>query len=144
MGRQCPDCVKKRCSLCNSSSDPKKIIPCFYRRKEDVPFPTKFYGEIDCFLMGCIRRGTQGFLTQADMRLHARSMHKLEYQAHLEGLEIDKQTEVATLREELRAMGQLVMSRPAEPQKRERTDAQREAARKLGAASRARAKARAA
>lgn len=100
-GRRCPDCVKKDCSLCNGSTDEKKIIPCFYRRKQDVPFPTKFYGSIDCFLAGCIRRGSQGFLTQADMRLHARSNHKLEYQAHLESLEADKIDEVTALRNRL-------------------------------------------
>jgi hypothetical protein len=137
-GRQCPDCVKKGCGLCNGSSNPKKIIPCFYRRKEDVPFPIKFYGSIDCFLVSCIRRGSQGFLTTADMRLHARSMHKLEYQAHLEGLEIDKQNEVAVLREELQAMRQLVMSRPAEPQKRERTPAQKRADQRFGEKARER------
>ena len=151
-GRQCPDCVKKNCSLCNSSSNPKKIIPCFYRRRADVPFPTKFYGSIDCFLVGCIRRDSQGFLTQADMRLHARSMHKLEYQAHLESLEIDKKDEVTELRRRLDdLMSNMSRQGPtgptvatAQPPKKRRTKAQIEAARQLGENSKARAARRAA
>jgi hypothetical protein len=146
IGRQCPDCVKKSCTLCNNSSDAKKIIPCFYRRKEDVPFPTKFYGSIDCFLVGCIRRGGQGFLTQADMRLHARSMHRLEYQAYLEGLETDKKDEVAELRGRIDTLMANMAQGPLQPQaqKRERTEAQKAWAKTLGARTRDRAKPRAA
>lgn len=143
-GSQCPDCVKKGCSLCNGSSDPKKIIPCFYRRKQDVPFPTRFYGSIDCFLAGCVRRGGQGFLTNADMRLHARSNHKLEYQAHLESIEADKKDEVTELRQRLDTLMANMSQGAAQPPKRRRTKAQMEAARKLGEASSARAKERAA
>lgn len=140
-GRRCPDCVKKECSLCNSSSNPKKVIPCFYRRKEDAPFLREFYGSIDCFLVGCAMRGEQGFLTQADMRLHAHSMHKLEYQAHLESLEADKKDEVTELRNRLDALMTRMAVGPAQeqPPKKERTPAQIAAARKLGEGAKARA-----
>ena len=100
-GTKCPACVKNDCSLCDGSADRKKIIPCFYRRLEDVPFPSKIYGSIDCFLVSCIRRGKLGFLNEVDMRLHARSRHKLEYQAYTEALAANKTDEIAELKQRL-------------------------------------------
>jgi len=83
-GIQCPACVKNSCSGCNSSTVRGKIIPNFYLRKEDVPFPQRIYGNIDCFLEGCPRHGSLGFKTEQDMRMHARTRHKMEYQSYLE------------------------------------------------------------
>ncbi len=83
-GMQCPVCVKKQCTRCGGSTDPKKVIPCFYLHKEDVPFPSRFYGSIPCFLTSCIRTGDRGFLTEEEMRMHARSRHRMEYQAYVE------------------------------------------------------------
>ena len=112
-GIQCPDCVKNSCSLCNGSTDRKKIIPCFYRRREDAPFAVQFYGSVDCFLRSCVRRDTQGFVTQTDMRLHARSMHKLEYQAYIEGQQASKADEVAELRKRVDdLMGKMAQGLP--------------------------------
>ena len=103
-GAQCPNCVKSGCTTCRGSTNRTKIIPCFYLRQEDVPFPAKFYGNIPCFLTSCIRQGDRGFLTDQDMRLHARTRHRMEYQAHMEALEAGKQDEVADLRRRLDAM----------------------------------------
>jgi len=105
-GSQCPNCVKSGCTNCRGSTDRKKIIPLNYLRQEDVPYPTKFYGSIPCFLPDCIRRGDRGFLTEQAMRLHARSRHRMEYQAHMEALEAGKIGEVAELRQRLDAVMQ--------------------------------------
>ena len=100
-GRQCPYCVRNACIHCQSSTDKKKIIPCFYRTQESVPFPSKRYGSIACFLAICPRQGNQGFLAEEDMRLHARLMHKMEYQAHVESLAASKTDEITELRKRL-------------------------------------------
>lgn len=109
IGAQCPSCVKKSCPDCGASSDRKKIISCFYLRKGDVPFPTRFYGSIDCFLPFCIRRDGRGFLTEEDMRIHARSRHRMEYQAHMEVMAARKGDEVAELRRRLDALMAITM-----------------------------------
>src|SRR3990167_2930356 len=69
-GLQCPNCVKSGCDRCGSSTDRKKIIPNFYLRQEDVPFPERFYGAIDCFLTSCPRRDTKGFKTEQRSEEH--------------------------------------------------------------------------
>lgn len=89
----CPNCRKSNCSICNGSNMKDKIIPCFYLRKEDVPFAEKFYGNIDCFLAICPRRGGHGFKTEQDMRMHARSRHRIEYQVHQETIAAHKADE---------------------------------------------------
>ena len=100
-GWQCPACVKNDCTRCGGSTDRKKVIPCFYRRLEDAPLRSKVYGSINCFLDSCIRRNTLGFLTEVAMRLHARSRHKLEYQAYTESLAMNKADDVTELRKRL-------------------------------------------
>ena len=94
---QCPNCVKNNCNVCGSSSDPKKIIPSFYLIQEQVPYPTKFFGDIPCFLDECPRRGAKGFLTGQAMRLHATSRHKKQYQAYLEATQADRRDEISRL-----------------------------------------------
>ena len=80
------------------------IIPCFYLAKEQVPFPARFFGNVDCFLSFCVRRGEWGFLTEQDMRVHARSRHRLEYQAYIESQESAKVDEVTTLRQQVASL----------------------------------------
>ena len=130
--RLCPKCVQTGCGLCHGSSDPKKVIKCFYLRKEDVPFPAKFYGSIDCFLPFCVRTGGRGFLTQEDMRMHARSRHRTEYLAHQEVQAASRTDEVETLRrrlDDVMAMmakgGTTAQEIEAKPLKRERSPAQK-------------------
>ena len=88
------------------------IIPCFYLRKEDVPFPARFYGSINCFLGFCARQGGQGFLTEQDMRVHARSRHRMEYQAQVETLAAARTDEMESMRKRLDALTSILMSRP--------------------------------
>ena len=66
-----------------------------------MPFPSKFYGSIDCFLVDCVRRGALGFLNETSMRIHARNRHRLEYQAHIETQTAAKADEVTELRNRL-------------------------------------------
>ncbi len=112
-GTQCPNCVKNQCTRCGSSTDKKKIIPNFYLKKENVPYPTKFYGIINCFLSTCIRRDDRGFRTQEEMRMHARSRHGMEYQAFMETQAAEKADEVTILRQRLDAM-MLAQAQPSE------------------------------
>lgn len=112
-GNRCPACTKNNCQNCaaglskkpnmlgNGNPNSGYIIPNFYLKQEDVPFPTKFYGSFDCFLPTCIRTASQGFKTQEDMRMHARSRHKMEYQAHLETLNSSRSDELADLKQQL-------------------------------------------
>ena len=122
---QCPNCVKNGCIQCGGSTDRTKvhalpngsvihgwIVPNFYLRKEDVPFPTRFYGPINCFLDFCARRGGQGFLTEQDMRVHARSRHRMEYAAHMETLAAARTDEMESMRKRLDALTSSLMSRP--------------------------------
>ena len=96
-GGQCRNCAKNNCSRCNASMDRTTlqtltsgrqirgwIIPSFYLRKEDVPYPAHFYGKVDCIFSFCPRHGVFGFLTEQDMRLHATKRHTDEYKAHME------------------------------------------------------------
>lgn len=115
-GQQCPNCVQSNCEQCEGSTDKTKvhrlgsgkvvqgwIIPNFYLRKEEVPFPARFYGSVDCFLEFCIRRGERGFLTEQDMRMHARTRHRMEYLAYQDGLAAARSDEIESLRRRLDA-----------------------------------------
>lgn len=107
---QCPNCVKSRCTNCEASTLRRKvmtpagfeiswpIIPNFYLRKEDVPFPERFYGDVSCFLSMCTRTGARGFKTEEDMRMHAASRHRMEYAAHLQTSAARERREVDELR----------------------------------------------
>jgi hypothetical protein len=103
-GTQCPNCVKSRCPGCNGSTVKGKIIPNFYIRKEDVPFPDRFYGEVNCFLPYCPRRGSMGFTNNQEMRMHAETIHTLEYKAHLDELAANKADELDLLRGQVAAL----------------------------------------
>lgn len=110
IARRCPNCVKSNCLHCNSSTDPAKIIACFYLKWEDVPLKQDFYGSIDCFLVDCPRRGSKGFLSEEAMRFHARSKHKGQYEAYLEVLQGSEKSEVALLREQLDVLTRAMIS----------------------------------
>ena len=122
---RCANCVNNNCSQCAGGTDTQTphtlgngkvikgwLIPNFYLHKEDVPFPTHFYGTIDCFLPFCPRSGKLGFLTQEAMRMHARTRHKMEYQAHLESLAAERNDELDSLRRRLDML--TIGPRPAE------------------------------
>ena len=113
----CQNCVKANCRQCKAGTDTKTpnklgngkmnkgwLIRNFYFRLEDVPFPTQVYGTVDCFQEGCVRRGVLGFKSEADMRLHATSRHRLEYRVHQDTLAAAKTDEVADLRATVNAL----------------------------------------
>lgn len=97
----CKACIKANCQHCEAGTNQKKVIPCFYLRKSQVPFPAKFFGSIPCFMPTCPRQGSKGFKSEEDMRIHARKRHGMEYQAHTETLAAHKADEVDQLREQV-------------------------------------------
>lgn len=138
-GYRCPNCVKNSCTKCRASTDRKKIIPLFYLRKEDVPYPARFYGSIDCFLEFCPRREGRGFKTEQEMRMHATMRHRMEYRAYQESQAAAHRDELESLRRRLDAMaGQRQRPAVRTPEEKQR-DAERmakaRAARKPKAAS---------
>ena len=81
---ECRRCVRSNCERCAGGTDKSKIIPNFYLSKDKVPFPQKFYGPVDCFLPMCVRRNGAGFKSDAEMRMHARGVHREEYASYTE------------------------------------------------------------
>lgn len=128
-GVKCLNCVKNNCSNCGASTVAKNIIPCFYTKIEDVPYPVKFYGSINCFLEGCPRRDGRGFLTEQAMRMHARSRHRMEYQSHIESLAEARTDEMESLRRRLDALSApaAVLATPIAAASPELTEEQKEA-----------------
>ena len=131
-GAQCPNCVKSNCAQCRGSTDRARvhtlangrvihgwIISNFYLRKEDVPFPARFYGSIPCFLAFCPRQGDKGFLTDQDMRVHARSRHRMEYQAHVETLAASRGDEMESMRKRLDDLTSSLVSRQGREEERQ-------------------------
>ena len=139
-GTVCVQCVRSNCQGCRVGTDKAKVIRNFYLKKEDVPYPKKFYGPIDCFLGSCIRKNGLGFKSMEDMLLHARSRHRMEYASHREAEEMRKSTEADDLRRRVDELTSLLLNQrqAPEPTKKERTPAQKEAATRLGATSKAR------
>ena len=125
-GTQCPNCVKSDCLTCRSSSDKAKVISSFYLNKEKVPFPAKFYGNINCFLVTCPRKEGMGFLSEQEMRIHARTRHRMEYQAFQDFQTASRPDELAELRrkvDELLAAQARPQAAAAEALNRQRKDA---------------------
>ena len=125
-GSQCPRCVKQDCSTCAGSTDMSSrtlpngmkirgwLIANFYLRKEDVPFPERFYGPIQCFIPSCLRTGGRGFLTEQDMRMHARSRHRMEYASHMEALQEARVDEMDSLKQQINALMLAQIQQPAQ------------------------------
>ena len=101
-GGVCPRCANDGCQFCRGKSG-ETIIPAFYLKYDDVPFKQEFYGDVDCFLVSCGRRGLRGFKMEEDMRLHAMGRHTLEYKAFMETRQNHSQTEIDQLRDQLNA-----------------------------------------
>lgn len=99
--RHCTKCRKNFCPECSQGTDRSKVIPCFYTKKDDVPFQGKFYGAVNCFLLTCARRDSQGFQTEEDMRMHAMSRHTKQYEAHEAVKRATQTSELDTLREQI-------------------------------------------
>ena len=146
----CPRCIKNNCGRCAVGTDRTKVIPCYYLRKDQVPqeWQWKFYGPVDCFQRECPRKNGMGFATDEDMRMHARSTHRMEYASRQESLAAAKADETADLRKRLDDLTSLMLRNgqatpamtvtavaDAPPG---RTAAQKESDRKLGLAAKAR------
>lgn len=102
--RHCLKCRKDSCSVCQRATDKSKIIPCFYLKKDDVPYQAKFYGDVNCFLPTCARRNSQGFQTEEDMRMHAMSRHTKQYEAHEAVKQATQTSEMDQMRAQINAL----------------------------------------
>jgi hypothetical protein len=102
--RACPMCVKSGCQKCRGGADRSKVIPNFYFRYADVPYPKDTSGAVDCFVASCVRRGGNGFKNVEAMLLHARSKHRGEYQARIEARQMAENTELQELRSQVAAL----------------------------------------
>jgi hypothetical protein len=155
---RCPQCASTNCTKCQAGADQSRswkddngkahrgeVVPCFYLRKEQVPFQVKFYGSVNCFLETCRRRGGLGFKTEADMRMHATGVHAGEYKIWQEMAAAAKGDEVANLREQV---NQLMMAMTARPQavvespRLPRTDEERQKRNEAARSARAKRKAK--
>ena len=104
----CKACAKKACGKCRSSADRSKVIPCFYLRQTDVPFPREYIAKFDCFLASCQRRGDEGFATMEEMRMHARTRHRNEYASFMETQAANRTDDIDYLKLQLaNLMGQV-------------------------------------
>jgi hypothetical protein len=110
----CLKCIKSNCVGCRAGTDRTKLIRCYYLTKEAVPFPQKFYGPIDCFQSSCVRRNGMGFQTEEDMRMHARSKHRMEYASRQETLAEAKSDETIELRKQVAHLTNLVLGQTAQ------------------------------
>ena len=106
--RECQRCVRANCVGCGGGTDKAKVIPCYYLSKEKVPFPQRFYGDIDCFLPMCARKGGMGFKAEEDMRMHARTMHGQEYASFMEAEQSRKASDTDDLRQQVAELRSLL------------------------------------
>lgn len=113
--RYCTKCRRDVCNRCRNSTVSSQIIPAFYLRLQDVPYPQHVYGNIDCFLPSCIRRGIIGFQTEEEMRMHGRSRHGEEYRSWIEVKQSSRADEIAGLQAQVNTLlaAALTSSSPA-------------------------------
>ena len=103
-GVMCPNCAKNSCPRCGGGLDRKRHVYSFYARRVDVPFPTQFFGPVECFLEGCPRRSDRGFLTEEAMRFHASTRHTRQYAIYRDTQAAAKSADVDSLREQVNAL----------------------------------------
>lgn len=115
-GGVCIRCIRSNCVGCRAGTDKTKIIRLYYLSKDQVPFPLKFHGDIDCFLPSCPRKNGMGFKTGEEMRMHAGKRHRMEYAARQEEAAAVKSDEVAELRRQLDDLKNLMLQGPQGPQ----------------------------
>ena len=99
--RGCPNCMKNNCPRCQGGQNRSKVIPCFYFKKDQVPYPKDAGGDIDCFVVTCVRRNGDGFKDESSMWMHARGKHRMEYQAYRDSQQTEDKRELAQLREQV-------------------------------------------
>lgn len=97
LGPICPQCKK----------DGRELAPpiaAFYLKKSQVPKPATYFGNVDCFVPTCIRRGQYGFLDEMRMREHAMSKHSREYRAFQDSQQASSVKEIEMLREQVHSL----------------------------------------
>ncbi len=120
----CTMCRKKTFSRCHSANDKKQVIPAIYLREADVPFPQLIYGEVDCFLPTCTRRGDRGFRSLEEMHMHGTGRHTKQFEAHMAVKQSQETSKVDLLQQQLAALTAAMVAGKAsetEPVKKRRT-----------------------
>ena len=110
----CLQCAKNQCPRCQGGRDKSKVIPLFYLRRDKVPFPRVTKTDVDCCIATCWRRDGNGFKDEPDMRFHARTKHRQEYQSLMESQAAQEHSELQQLRAQVTALtlAQLQIQRP--------------------------------
>ena len=111
----CPQCIQNSCPRCQGGRDRSKVIPCFYLRRDKVPFPREVGTSVDCCIATCWRRDGNGFKDEPDMRFHARTKHRQEYQSYMESQASQRGNETAELRARVDALTTALLERGAAP-----------------------------
>lgn len=127
----CTKCRKDTCSRCRSGNDRKQIIPAIYLREADVPFPQLIYGQVDCFLPTCIRKGDRGFRDLEEMHMHATGRHTAQFQAYRQVQESQETSQVTRLQQQVAALTAAMLTGKTsvdEPAPKRRTRAKKEPA----------------
>lgn len=96
-GQVCPQCRTAGRRLAPS-------VQAFYLKREEVPVKQKFFGDVDCIVATCVRRGEFGYLDEASMRQHAMSRHRQEYRAYQDAAQSRNDRELGELRTQLNAL----------------------------------------
>lgn len=142
--------LKRKCTVCGYAGfygptcpmckrDGRELappIPAFYLRYEQVPKPQRFYGNVDCFVETCIRRGQYGFPDETQMRQHAMGKHRMEYRAYQDSRQGSNERELAELRAQVAALTRAQLNGNS-PARSERTEDQKQRAKERMAKARA-------
>ncbi len=123
----CTKCRTETCGRCRNASDKKQIIPAIYLKESDVPFPQLLYGDTDCFLPTCTRKGDRGFRSLEEMHMHATGRHTAQWEAHQTAQQSRETSTVALLQQQLATLttAMLVGKTEDQPAPKRRTRAKK-------------------
>lgn len=107
-GAACPACRKE-------GREYSPSVPLYYLKRSLVPEQQRFFGEVDCIVPTCVRRGRYGFLDDAQMRQHAMGKHRQEYRAYQDSQQNSQASEIAAMRAQIQALTTAALSRQAAP-----------------------------
>lgn len=125
----CTKCRKEVCQRCRSGNDKSQIIPAIYLKESDVPFPQLLYGNVDCFLPSCTRRGDRGFRDLEEMHMHATGRHTGQWAAHKSAQESRETTQIDVLQQQVAALtAAMLAGKNDEPAPKRRTRTKKEPA----------------
>ena len=129
-GQVCPQCEK-------AGRDIAPPLAAYYLKKEQVPKPQHFFGNVNCFVPVCVRHGKFAFLNEDQMREHAMSKHPREYRAHQDSQRSEADKELVSLRETVNILMKEGLEARNNGNRYERTEEQRQLARERMARARA-------